>query len=153
MAENGIINSFVTIFERDLIKLEQEIGLYDHEPDLWKVKGDIKNAPGNLAMHLCGNLQHYIGAVLGNSGYTRDRENEFSAKDIPKGSLIQEIRMTRNRVRETLTVLDLNVLDREYPAHVFDFPMTTSFFLIHLAGHLNYHLGQINYHRRMIRNS
>jgi uncharacterized damage-inducible protein DinB len=143
------IDSISKLFERDLRKLESEINLFDNEESLWRIGGEIKNPAGNLALHLCGNLRHYIGHVLGNSGYTRDRENEFAARHVPKSELLTAIRETIDQVSTALTKVNADVLMEEYPVQVFDKPMTTMHFLVHLHGHLNYHLGQINYVRRL----
>jgi uncharacterized damage-inducible protein DinB len=149
---NSFIQSIQKIIDRDLTVLEKELALYASEDLIWAVRGDIKNSAGNLSLHLCGNLQHYIGAVLGNSGYTRNRDNEFAAHGIPKIELLNEISKTKNSVALALGSLQQNVLSMPYPEEVFKLPMTTEHFLIHLTAHLGYHLGQINYHRRMIQN-
>lgn len=137
---------------RDLNNLEQEIGSYPKDQSIWVLSGEIKNTGGNLCLHLCGNLQHFIGAVLGKTGYKRNRESEFSRKDVPTPELLAEIRRTRSAVEETLSRLDDSILGQRYPEDVFGEPMTTQYFLMHLAGHLTYHLGQINYHRRLLAN-
>jgi uncharacterized damage-inducible protein DinB len=149
---NSFIQSIQKIIERDLIVLEKELTFYSSEDLIWAVRGDIKNSAGNLSLHLCGNLQHYIGAVLGNSGYTRNRDNEFAAHGMPRIELLNEIGKTKNSVALALCSLQQNVLSMPFPEEVFKVPMTTEYFLIHLIAHLGYHLGQINYHRRMIQN-
>jgi uncharacterized damage-inducible protein DinB len=147
---NSFIQSIQKIIERDLTVLEKEIALYPSDQLVWATTGAIKNSAGNLSLHLCGNLQHYIGAVLGHSGYIRNRDNEFAAHGIPKIELLNEIRKTKNSVALALGSLQQNVLTMPYPEEVFKVPMTTEYFLIHLTSHLGYHLGQINYHRRMM---
>jgi uncharacterized damage-inducible protein DinB len=149
--ETKLMSSFAQLFERDLNKLEQEIGLYADESLLWKKEAGINNSAGNLCLHLCGNLQHYIGAQLGKSGYQRNRPNEFAATGIAKSTLITEIQQTRKVVTGVLQKLNEVSLEETYPEEVFGYPMTTGFFLIHLFGHFGYHLGQINYHRRLIK--
>jgi uncharacterized damage-inducible protein DinB len=119
---------------------------------LWKIDNDILNSGGNLCLHLVGNLKHFFGAILGNSGYVRNREEEFSLKNIPKSELIQQIEETLNVVISTLSQLSEEDLEKEYPIEALGYPMTTEYFLIHLFGHLGYHLGQINYHRRLLDN-
>ena len=148
--ENPFIYSIQTILERDLKRLEEEISLYPSEETLWTIGGTIKNPAGNLCLHLCGNLQHYIGAVLGGSDYIRNRDREFSVRNISRETLISEIQKTKVAVRSALEKLDPNILDDTYPEQVFSYSMTTSYFLIHLASHLGYHLGQINYLRRLL---
>jgi hypothetical protein len=145
-----ISQSLVKIFDRDLSKLEEEITRYPTEESLWQVAGEIKNSGGNLCLHLCGNLRHFIGTQLGKTGYVRNRDYEFSAKNVARQDLITGIRQTKKDVAETLSNLDTSVLEAEYPVPVFGYPMDTTFFLIHLAAHLGYHLGQVNYHRRLL---
>jgi hypothetical protein len=147
---NSFIQSIQKIIERDLTVLEKEIALYPSDQLVWATTGAIKNSAGNLSLHLCGNLQHYIGAVLGHSGYIRNRDNEFAAHGIPRIELLNEISKTKNSVALALGSLQQNVLSMPYPEEVFKVPMTTEYFLIHLTSHLGYHLGQINYHRRMM---
>lgn len=147
---NLLNESLIKIFDRDLSKLEEEIKLYPTEESVWGVSGDIKNSGGNLCLHLCGNLQHFIGAVLGKTEYHRNRDLEFSASGIPIKELVAEISKTKDAVRTTLSRIDSATLERNYPIDVFGYSMTTTYFLVHLATHLGYHLGQVNYHRRLL---
>ncbi len=78
-----IKDALIEIFERDLLKLKEEISLYKDENNLWVTEKQISNAAGNLTLHLIGNLNHFIGATLGHTGYVREREKEFSTKNIP----------------------------------------------------------------------
>jgi uncharacterized damage-inducible protein DinB len=145
-----LIESLQSLFDRDLKRLAKEITAYPDENKMWLLEKEINNTAGNLCLHLCGNLQYYVGNVLGKSGYIRDRENEFSAKNIAAIKLIEEIETTRKIVSKTLSGLAGNDMEKIYPEQVLGFEMTTTFFLVHLQGHLNYHLGQINYHRRLV---
>lgn len=145
-----ITENLIKLFTRDLNKLKEEINLYTDEEKVWEVKEGISNSGGNLCLHLCGNLQHFIGAQLGDSGYIRNRDAEFKLKNIARTKLIDEIDATLSVVNDTLEQVSKKDLDKVYPQQVFGEPMTTEYFLLHLAGHLNYHLGQINYHRRLI---
>jgi ethanolamine utilization protein EutA (predicted chaperonin) len=103
-------------------------------------------------LHLIGNLNHFIGAQLGNSGYIRQRELEFSLKNVPVAKLKEEIEITKELVKYALLKLKNDDLINEYPLNVFGAPMSTQYFLVHLTTHLAYHLGQINYHRRLLDN-
>jgi uncharacterized damage-inducible protein DinB len=140
------------LFQRDLENLKTEISSYKDEENLWEISGDVKNSAGNLCLHLCGNLQHFIGAVLGNSGYIRNRDAEFNRKNVPLKELVKEIELTTTDVVKTLKKLKEVQLGEKFPINVFGYEMTTEYFLIHLITHLNYHLGQINYHRRLLEN-
>lgn len=140
------------IFKRDLGKLKAEINLYRDEDTLWSIEKNISNSGGNLCIHLVGNLNAFIGAELGDTGYIRDRVGEFANKNIPKTKLTTMVDETIQIVDETLAKMDNGDLKKMYPIEVFREPMTTEYFLIHLATHLTYHLGQINYHRRLLDN-
>jgi len=144
------IEAFKNLLERDLKKLKEEIAAYPSQESLWITGRHISNSAGNLCLHLCGNLQHYIGAVLGNSGYIRKREKEFSDKNVAREELLKMLDETRNIVQKTFAGLDSSILDKTYPQNVFGYEMSTHYFFIHLQGHFNYHLGQINYHRRLL---
>ena len=143
-------NTLIQLFQRDLEKLKTEITSYKDEKKMWEVTGEISNSAGNLCLHICGNLQHFIGSVLGISGYKRDRDSEFSRKNIPMDEMIRKIDHTIFTVNKTLNELDENKLEEIYPINVFGNEMTTGFFLTHLTTHLSYHLGQINYHRKLL---
>lgn len=142
--------SVKSLFTRDLNQLKKEIESYQNEEAIWKIDKDILNSAGNLSLHLVGNINHFIGAILGNSGYVRNRELEFSLKNIPKTELILQIEKTIEVVHSSLDQLSEEDMNKEYPIEALGYPMTTEYFLIHLFGHLNYHLGHINYHRRLL---
>lgn len=143
-------SSLITLFERDLNKLIEELRSYQNESSLWLIEEGISNSGGNLALHICGNLQHFVGAILGNTGYIRERDLEFTQKNIPLSNLVEEIQKTSDVIKNTLGKLDVSETMANYPVDVFKKAMTTEFFLLHLSTHLNYHFGQINYHRRLL---
>jgi uncharacterized damage-inducible protein DinB len=145
-----LAETLITIYERDLGKLRTEIESYAHEADLWKKSGDIPNSTGNLALHLVGNLKHFIGSVLGDSGYQRDRPAEFSSDNISRDTILNEIDETIDLLQSTISKLTDEDFAKTYPIEVFGEPLPTEHFLIHLTTHLNYHLGQIDYHRRIL---
>src|SRR3970040_501523 len=145
-----LIEVLKTLFNRDLNRLKEEIELYQNENEIWHIEKGIANSAGNLCLHLIGNLNAYIGAELGNTNYIRNRPLEFSMKDIPKAELLKKIEETKSVVNSTLSSVTDEMLQNEYPILVFETKMTTEFFLIHLTTHLSYHLGQINYHRRLL---
>jgi hypothetical protein len=144
-----MIQDFITLFSRDLERLKNEIDLLE-ESRLWIIKGEIKNSAGNLALHLIGNLNTYICKTLGNSGYIRDRDAEFALKNVPKDHILEQIAQTKNGVIATLGKLNDDQLGNFYPEDVLGYQMSNSFFLTHLLAHLSYHLGQINYLRRLL---
>lgn len=144
------IETLKTLFNRDLNKLKQEIELYQNENNLWKIEKGISNSAGNLCLHLIGNLNNFIGSELGKTNYSRNRPLEFSLKHIPKTEVIEKIDETILVLNKTLETVTPEILQQEYPILVFESKTTTEFFLVHLSTHLAYHLGQINYHRRLL---
>ena len=145
-----LIETLKSLFNRDLNKLKVEIESYQNENQIWAIDKSISNSAGNLCLHLIGNLNTYIGAELGKTAYIRNRPLEFSLKDVPKSELITKIDETILIINNTLDSLTETDLEKIYPQIVFEKEMTTEFFLVHLSTHLAYHLGQINYHRRLI---
>ncbi len=144
--------SILEIVNRDLNKLKDEISLYNDESSLWLIKNEINNSAGNLCLHLIGNLNHFIGALLGKTGYIRNRENEFSAKNILRENLFKEIDKTIAVVSLTLQNFSNEDFEKDFPTDKHGKIVKTDFMLLNLITHFNYHLGQINYHRRLINN-
>lgn len=145
-----MIETLKTLFNRDLNRLKSEIELYQNEMDIWRSEKGITNSAGNLCLHLIGNLNTYIGIVFGKTNYVRNRELEFSLKNIPKSELLKQIEETINVVNNALNQVSEEELQLDFPLLVFKEKTTTEFMLIHLTTHLAYHLGQINYHRRLL---
>ncbi len=143
-------DSLNEIIQRDLSKLIKEVNSYQDEAALWLTAPSISNSAGSLTLHICGNLQHFIGAVLGNTEYIRQRDQEFERKNIPISVLINDIQTTSEAVKDTLDKLSTEQLQATYPINAFKKEMTTEYFLLHLSSHLSYHLGQVNYHRRLL---
>jgi hypothetical protein len=145
-----LIESLQSLFTRDLNRLRAEIDLYKKEENLWKTDGSITNSAGNLCLHLVGNLNTYIGKEIGKTVYVRNRELEFSLKNIPRAELLNKIDDTICVVNAAFDKLNEGDLAIEYPVVVFEEKTSTGYLLMNLATHLTYHLGQVNYHRRLI---
>lgn len=140
---------FVTFYNREFDRLKTELLAFKTEEQLWQVNGDIKNSAGNLTLHLIGNLCHFFGAVLGDTGYVRNRDAEFATKNVPRDQLLAQLDETQQIVVRVLQQLrDEDVL-ATYPLSFFGEGAKTAFVLTQLLAHFNYHLGQINYLRRM----
>lgn len=138
------------LFERDLNRLIAEVELYKNEENIWRVEKNIANSAGNLTLHLIGNLNTFIGKEIGKIDYVRNRELEFTQKNVPRKVLIDGINNTINIVKQSLITLTSEDLAKDYPILKFSEKTTIEFLLLHLATHLTYHLGQINYHRRLL---
>ena len=145
-----VIDSLKKLFDRDLDKLKNELSSYKDELKLWEVKKNIKNSGGNLSLHIIGNLNYFIGSILGSNGYKRDREAEFTKTNVPVSVLLQNIDNVKTTIYNTLQGLSEEELVENFPINVFGYEMSKLFFLMHLHSHLTYHLGQINYHRRLV---
>jgi uncharacterized damage-inducible protein DinB len=138
---------------RELTTLKKELEAYPSDADVWRIAPGITNSAGTLALHLAGNLRHFIGAVLGGTGYRRDRDREFAARDLPRTELFAGIDEAIAAVEATLGRLPDAELAKEYPEPVAKVRVETGDFLVHLVSHLSYHLGQVDYHRRLVTGS
>ena len=138
------------LFKRDLSRLLQEVSAFPDQASLWAKPEGVSNSAGNLALHLDGNLREYIGRQLGNIEYIRNRQSEFSSTGFSLEDVLSGIRDLPDSISQVVAGLPSEALDRTYPEAVFGMPLTTRQFLIHLLGHLNYHLGQIDYIRRIL---
>jgi uncharacterized damage-inducible protein DinB len=143
-------NVILEMLERDVRKVIDELMLYKDEESIWRITERINNSAGNLCLHLAGNLNHFIGAVLGGTGYIRNRDSEFTLKGVSREEIVATLESTIQVIRETFDKLDDADLEKTFPLEKHGKEATTGYMLLHLLTHLNYHLGQINYHRRMI---
>lgn len=135
---------------RDLASLRQELEAYPDESQLWATPAGISNSAGTLALHCAGNLQHFIGTCLGGTGYLRDREGEFGRREAPRTELVADLEAAAQVVERVLSGLDPSRLDGDFPVDFKGRTIPTGRFLLHLATHLAYHLGQVDYHRRVV---
>ena len=145
-----LTETLAAIFTRELTTLRLEIEAYPSEADLWRVAPGISNSGGTLALHLTGNLQHFIGGVLGQSGYVRNRDAEFGSRDVPRADLLREIDNAIAAVESGMSKLSEADLAKPFPEKVGGVSSSTGAFLAHFATHLAYHLGQVDYHRRIL---
>ena len=145
-----IVESLQELFKRDLLKLKREIELYSNEANLWKIDDTIQNSGGNLCLHLIGNLKTFIGNTLAGTDYVRDRTFEFSGKDVDRKELYKQLDETILIVQKGLSTVTTEQLKENFPIAIWEKETGLAFTLIHLHSHLNYHLGQVNYHRRLL---
>jgi hypothetical protein len=143
---NSVLANF---YERDIRKLIEEVNLFKNEENLWRTQGSVKNASGNLVLHIVGGLNYLIGATLAQTGYVRDRDQEFIRKGVERKILVAQLEELIPMINKTLNALTPEQMEAEFPIF-FDKPKTsTSYVLVQLLAHLNYHLGQVNYLRRI----
>ena len=146
-----MIPEFITgVLTRDLRALRRQIEAYENEADLWKVPPGIRNSAGTLALHCAGNLQHFVGAELGSTGFVRDRPAEFASRDVPREELLAGIDEALAAVEAGLTAVEDEDLGSPYRQELGATRVRMGDFLIHLATHLAFHLGQVDYHRRLV---
>jgi hypothetical protein len=136
--------------DRDLRALRRELEAYPDERQLWSQAPGMPNSAGTLALHLAGNVQHYIGARFGGSGYVRNREAEFARRDISRAELVAEVERARAAVRTGFGAMDPEALDRDFPEVIGGSRLRTVDYLVHLCAHFAYHLGQLDSHRRVV---
>jgi hypothetical protein len=135
---------------RDLDTLIREVELVPDDESLWRTLGGVSNSCGTLALHCAGNLQHFVGAVLGGTGYVRDRAREFSQRSGSRADVVVELVRAKDAVKATLGRLPASALDTEFPETVGGLRVPTRLFLLHLSVHLGFHLGQAGYLRRIL---
>ena len=138
------------ILTRELLALRRGIEAYPDDASVWRPMPGIANVGGTLALHIAGNLQHFVGAVLGGTGYVRDRDAEFARRDVSRDEILREIDAAIAAVERGLQSIGDDALPRTYPEKVAGRDVVTADYLVHLASHLSYHLGQLDYHRRIV---
>jgi len=148
-----LVRSVAAILDRDLRTLAREVEAYPDERQLWQPVLGMSNSAGTLALHLAGNVRHYLGALLGGTGYVRDRPAEFSLRDVSRAHLLEEIEAARSEVGRTLASLKDESLPHRYPEAITDHHVDTEEYLVHLVSHFTYHLGQLDTHRRIVTGS
>ena len=140
----------MTVISRELRALARELQAYPDDASAWRTFPGVVNSAGTLALHLAGNVQHYVGAKLGGTGYQRDRPAEFARRDVPRGDLLKEIERAIAAAETTLPQVSETALAADFPEAVGGRTIRTDEFLVHVAMHLGWHLGQVDYHRRMV---
>jgi hypothetical protein len=143
-----LVRSVAAILDRDLRALAREVEAYPDERGLWRLLPGVANSGGTLALHLAGNVQHYLGARLAGTGYVRDRPAEFADREVPREEILRRIEAARAAVAAAAAARP--GLESDFPEVVGGARVATGEYLIHLVSHFAYHLGQIDYHRRAV---
>lgn len=143
-------SSLETLVTRELRAVKRELEAYPDDASVWRSVPGVPNTGGTLALHVAGNLQHFFGAILGRDAYKRDRDAEFARRDVPRKELIAGIEAAIASVERTLRRLGDDVLAAPYPELIAKRTVPTEVFVLHLATHIAYHLGQLDYHRRVV---
>jgi hypothetical protein len=145
-----IAGGLAALFSRDLTRLIQELQAFPSDEVLWQRAPGVKNSAGNLVLHLEGNLREYVGRQLGQVAYSRFRDREFELTGVSRNELIRRMEQVRELVATVVSGLSDGDLAAAYPEMALDTPLSSLDFLVHLHGHLNFHLGQIDYLRRIL---
>jgi len=145
-----ITDTIRSIVLRDIRAVRREVEAYSNEAMLWELRGGATNSAGNLALHLCGNLQHFVGARLGQTGYVRNRDLEFSSRNVSRDKILAELDATARAIDAAFDRLTDSDVAKPFPEPINGATVPTGEWLVHLIAHLGYHLGQIDYHRRMV---
>ena len=145
-----LATELAALFARDLRRLQQQLDAFPDDATVWATAPGVTNSAATLALHLEGNLREYIGRQLGRVEYRRNRPAEFSARDTSRAELLTRIAGLGRQIPPIIAALPANALDQPYPEAVLGVPMSSRQFLVHLLGHFNYHLGQIDYLRRVM---
>ena len=143
-------NDLAQLYIRDLKRLAEEIAAYPTEASLWATMPGISNSAGHLVLHLEGNLREFVGRQLGGVAYSRNRPREFAAPSVPQADLLSRIAWLGDYIPAIIAALTSPQLDSEFPLDILGRPVSTHAMLIHLDGHLQWHLGQIDYLRRIL---
>ncbi|WP_431213056.1 DUF1572 family protein [Puia sp. P3] len=138
------------LYEKDLRKLIEEVNLFQNEENLWKILGTVKNSSGNLTLHIVGGLNHFFGAIISRNGYVRNRDLEFSEKGVARKDLVARLEAAIPMVRAAIGAVPTEQMDAPYPIPFDDANNSNSYVIIRLLAHLDYHLGQVNYLRRIL---
>jgi hypothetical protein len=149
-SDRALLDALALLLVRDLEAARREVAAYADDAQPWRLLPGLPNSGGTLVLHMAGNLRHFIGAVLGGSGYVRDRDAEFAARDLPRSALDAVLAATIGELQHALAGLDPARLDAPLPVAVRGAHPETRTFLLHLGVHLAYHLGQLDAHRRAV---
>ena len=147
----SITASFGSFLEREIETFICELQIFPGEY-FWEIPDGVKNSAGILAQHITGNLNHFIGHGLGNTGYIRQRDQEFIRSERKIEEIVAELEETKITVAKVFSRLDDADLEKPYPIEI-PFELNTFGMLLQLHHHLSYHLGQLNYLRRIITKS
>lgn len=143
-------DNLTAIITRDLRAVRREIEAYPDDASVWALPPGIANSAGTLALHLAGNVQHFFGAILGGTKYVRDRAAEFSRRDVPRAEIVVQLEAGIAAAERGLGRVSDGSLQTDFPEQIAGHTVSTGEWLVHLATHLAYHLGQIDYHRRLV---
>lgn len=145
-----LLEDLKQLYLREIDTLKRELDLYPDDSSVWKELPGLPNSGGTLLIHMAGSLQYFFGATLGKTGYVRNREAEFSRRDVPRSEIQQELVNARQGVQAAFANLTEDNLKQVFPVQFADVEFSTRLTLLQFLSHLAYHLGQIDYHRRAV---
>jgi uncharacterized damage-inducible protein DinB len=147
----GLLTGVQTALIEELESLRDGVlqvvqGLSDQQ--LWHKPLEQSNSVGHLVLHLTGNLNYFVGAQMGGTGYVRDRENEFTESQPPsRDVLLANLNGAVATFRQVVSKLDAERFTAPHPETRFGSVVKT---LVHLLNHFALHRGQMSYLVRLL---
>lgn len=138
------------LFARDLARWRQQVEAFPDTASLWRTAGGFTNPAGTLALHVEGNLREYVGRQLGRIPYARNRDLEFRARDVERPEILDRLTSLAEAIPAVVAALTPAQLDADFPEPYDGLTLSARQFLVHLFGHANYHLGQVDALRRVV---
>ena len=150
MPSPALLETLRTMLQRELASVRKSIEAYPDEKSIWAERPGLPNSGGTLALHLAGNLQHYYGALLGETGYVRQRDLEFSRRGVPRKELLAGLDAARLAIDAGMKAVTPERLTDPYPEQLGGHTLTVGEVIFDMESHLAFHLGQLDYHRRVV---
>jgi hypothetical protein len=150
MTTPPLLETLRVMLQRELATVRRSIEAYPDEKSIWAVRPGLPNTAGTLALHLAGNLQHYYGALLGKTGYVRHRDLEFSRRDVPRKELLAGLDAAKLAIDAGMKAVTMERLSESYPEQLGGHTLTIGEVIFDMESHLAFHLGQLDYHRRVV---
>jgi len=114
-----ITTFLIDLYSRELEQLKTEILAVEADELLWKQSDSQTPAVGNTCLFIAGTLQHFIGNMIGDTGYIRNKEAEMKARNLSCERLIEEIENTKRIVVDTLEQVTKVDLQKIFPTKEF----------------------------------
>jgi uncharacterized damage-inducible protein DinB len=115
------------------------------DAQFWQKPFSFGNSFGHLVLHLTGNLNYYIGAQIGDTGYVRDRPREFADSSLPpKAETLKRLDEAVAMVLSTIRAQSTEDWSKEYSGTGTEAKTRLELFMI-CAAHMQLHIGQMVY--------
>jgi uncharacterized damage-inducible protein DinB len=116
---------------------------------VWTRNSENENSVGNLVLHLCGNVNQWIGAGVAGKPDTRVRDREFTARgDVQPAELGQRLSSTVGEVVKTIRGLTPERLVEQ--TTIQKYTITVLEAVYHVVEHFAQHTGQIMFATKLL---